>query len=111
MKLIVNLDERYYTETEIDTKMLEIKTKLDSLIGFTAQIVTELPSTGETGVIYLILNESATENNIYDEYIYVNDAYELIGSTNVDLTGYVTQTVLDSRLGDIETILDNIVGV
>ncbi len=96
-----NHDERYYTETEIDAKVNNINSQINSLIGFTATIVNSLPSTGEVGVMYLKLNTSASvEGNIYDEYIWVNNKFEKIGSTEttVDLSGYVTQTEMTTEL-------------
>jgi hypothetical protein len=98
-----NHDERYYTETEIDAKVNNINSQINSLIGFTATIVTSLPSTGEVGVMYLKLNTSASvEGNIYDEYIWVNNKFEKIGSTEttVDLSGYVTQTEMNTQLAN-----------
>jgi hypothetical protein len=98
-----NHDERYYTETEIDAKVTNINSQINSLIGFTATIVNSLPSTGEVGVMYLKLNTSASvEGNIYDEYIWVNNKFEKIGSTEttVDLSGYVTQTEMNTQLAN-----------
>lgn len=98
-----NHDERYYTETEIDVKVDNINSQINSLIGFTAIIVNSLPSTGEVGVMYLKLNTSASvEGNIYDEYIWVNNKFEKIGSTEttVDLSGYVTQTEMNTQLAN-----------
>lgn len=98
-----NHDERYYTETEIDAKVNNINSQINSLIGFTATIVTSLPATGEVGVMYLKLNTSASvEGNIYDEYIWVNNKFEKIGSTEttVDLSRYVTQTEMNTQLAN-----------
>lgn len=98
-----NHDERYYTETEIDVKVNNINSQINSLIGFTATIVNSLPSTGEVGVMYLKLNTSASvDGNIYDEYIWVNNKFEKIGSTEttVDLSGYVTQTEMNTQLAN-----------
>lgn len=98
-----NHDERYYTETEIDAKVNNINSQINSLIGFTATIVNSLPSTGEVGVMYLKLNTSdSVEGNIYDEYIWVNNKFEKIGSTEttVDLSGYVTQTEMNIQLAN-----------
>lgn len=59
----------------------------------------DLPATGQNGVIYLVPN-SGTTPNIYDEYIWYTDSsttpatsgYEKIGTTAVDLSGYVQYT-------------------
>lgn len=98
-----NHDERYYTENEIDAKVNNINSQINSLIGFTATIVNSLPATGEVGVMYLKLNTSASvEGNIYDEYIWVNNKFEKIGSTEttVDLSRYVTQTEMNTQLAN-----------
>lgn len=55
--------------------------------GITYEVVQTLPSTGEAGVIYLVPN-SGSGQNIYDEYIWTGTAFEKIGTTDVDLSGY-----------------------
>jgi hypothetical protein len=60
---------------------------------------SDLPATGTNGVIYLVPN-SGTAPNIYDEYIWYTDSsttpatsgYEKIGTTAIDLSGYVQFT-------------------
>ena len=87
----------------ISDDMILLKSKIDSLVGFIAKVVSELPATGENGVMYLKLNTSASvEGNIYDEYIWVNNKFEKIGSTEttVDLSGYVTQTEMNTQLAN-----------
>lgn len=65
------------------------------------QIVDELPTENiSTSTIYLILSDVQTEDNIYDEYIYVNGNWEHIGSTSVDLSDYVTKTYFNQNVGD-----------
>lgn len=50
---------------------------------------TGIPSIGGiSSVIYLVPNGNAG-SDIYNEYIYVNDNFECIGSTAVDLSGYI----------------------
>lgn len=87
----------------ISNDMILLKSKIDSLVGFIAKVVSELPATGENGVMYLKLNTSASvEGNVYDEYIWVNNKFEKIGSTEttVDLSGYVTQTEMNTQLAN-----------
>lgn len=57
--------------------------------GFHAEIVSVLPSTGETNILYLVAKSTTASGNGYDEYLYINGAWELIGSTDIDLSGYV----------------------
>lgn len=64
--------------------------------GVSIEVVQELPQTGESNVIYLVPKETMTAGNIFDEYIYTNNAWELIGSTDIDLSNYVQTN--DERL-------------
>lgn len=54
-------------------------------------IVSSLPATGQTGVIYLVAHSHGTGDG-YDEYIWLGSAYEKIGNTDVDLSGYLKKT-------------------
>ena len=51
-----------------------------------------LPSTGGTGVIYLVPKTTSGEENVYTEYIYINTSWEKIGDTAVDLSAYMKKT-------------------
>ena len=57
--------------------------------GFHAEIVAELPATGKTNILYLVAKTSAASGDGYDEYLYINGAFERVGSTDIDLSGYV----------------------
>ena len=63
--------------------------------GMEVEVVTELPETGKTNVIYLVPKENTEENDIFEEYLYINNEWELIGTTDIDLSGY--QTKIDSE--------------
>jgi hypothetical protein len=52
-----------------------------------------LPATGVTHTIYFVPKAGST-NDVYDEYLYINNAWEMIGNTQVDLSNYVTTTTL-----------------
>lgn len=64
---------------------------VSDITGVEFRVVQTLPQTGEAGVIYLVSN-SGTGTNVYDEYIWVSNAFEKIGTTDVDLSGYVQAT-------------------
>ena len=64
-------------------------------------VVNVLPTENiSTSTIYLVPSTTPGEENIYDEYIYVNGNWEHIGSTSVDLSDYVTKTYFNQNVGD-----------
>lgn len=62
-----------------------------------ASILPTLPETGRPNRIYFIPNEDPTEDNRYNEYLWVKDEtypdghWELVGPTTIDLTDYATK--------------------
>ena len=54
-------------------------------VGFSTQIVEELPTEGDPRVIYLVPAEDEQEENIYNEYMYIEGEWECIGSTAVSV--------------------------
>jgi hypothetical protein len=58
-----------------------ITTAIDGINQFEVAIVSDLPTSDiNTHTIYFKSN-SSSGNNIYDEYMYINNTWELIGST------------------------------
>lgn len=51
--------------------------------GFETRVVSSLPSSGDSGVIYLVDNGGSSPQK-YDEYIWVNNAFELLGGSSGD---------------------------
>lgn len=51
------------------------------------EVVDELPDTGEDNVIYLVPKEGSVGDE-KDEYVWIGDGYEHIGSTDVNLDDY-----------------------
>jgi hypothetical protein len=60
---------------------------------FKLTIVSELPETGEKMTLYFV-PKTGTDTDVHDEYIWIeeNNKYEYVGTTAVDLTGYVKNT-------------------
>lgn len=72
--------------------------------GMEYMVVEELPPEGESNVIYLIRN-TGEEDNIFDEYIFAETRYELIGTTKTDLSDYYTKEQVDSKVfNDIDVV-------
>lgn len=77
----------------------EVADAISDITGISFEVVATLPATGSTGVIYLVSN-SGSGMNAYDEYIWLDTAnrFEKIGTTDVDLSGYVTTTAMNTAL-------------
>lgn len=73
--------------------------------GFHAEIVSELPASGQSNILYLVAKSSAASGNGYDEYLYINGAWERVGSTDIDLSGYVQaadmHAITNTEISDI----------
>lgn len=80
-------DSGYQTASDVSSA---INSAIAGITGISFEIVQVLPATGDPGTIYLILASSGATGDIYDEWIYINNAWEKIGSTAVDLTDYTT---------------------
>ncbi len=81
----------YYTKTQTYTKD-EINSLISNIKSFNAEIVTELPiSNISTTTIYLVAKTDTENNDYYDEYLYINNVWEMIGNTKIDLANYYTK--------------------
>ena len=86
--------ENYYKKSETFTKQ-EVNNLISAITTMDIQVVQTLPTEYiSTTTIYLVPKTTAEQNDAYDEYIYVSNAWEHIGSTDIDLSGY--QTKIDS---------------
>lgn len=98
-----------------DAELHEICTALQLQIStipkFNIEVVETLPDNNiSTTTIYLVPNND-NDGNMYDEYIFTNNEWELIGTQTMDLSGYATEAYVDEKIGDIETALDNIIAI
>ena len=75
------------------------------ITGFHAEIVTELPASGQSNILYLVAKSTAASGDGYDEYLYINGAWERVGSTDIDLSGYVQASemhaITNTEISDI----------
>lgn len=89
-----------------------LKSLIDAIKSFSIIVLQEgedLPEIGNPNTIYFKKKEGS-DKDIYNEYIYIETAWELIGSTEVDLSNYYTKdqvyskTEVDEKIPDIETV-------
>jgi len=74
-------------------------------LGFDVEIVQALPQTGDAQTIYMLPKADSAATDVYDEYIYTNNAWEKIGNTQTDLSQYYTKSETDTLLNGKQTTL------
>lgn len=98
----VNNLTNYYLKSETYTKS-EVQQLLSTISSLKLEVVTNLPTTNiSSNTIYLKPLDSAKENNIYEEYIYINSKWETIGTTAVDLTNYALKEDIPTKISELE---------
>ena len=77
----------------VDTNIGYISALRQAIAGaLTRKIVTELPTEDiDPNCIYMILKTTPQTNNVYNEWMYISNAWELIGDTQLDLSDYYTK--------------------
>ena len=80
-------DQQYQTRSEVQ--------QLISAAGsMKKEIVATLPQTGRDNVLYLKGPKTGASGNIYEEYLWLSNKWELVGNTetNVDLSAYLQKS-------------------
>lgn len=76
-----------------------VATKLYADSKLKKEIVESLPTENiDPQTLYLLPNEDAKENSTYTTYMYINEAWEIIGSQHVDLENYYTKDEIDDKI-------------
>lgn len=86
-----------------------IKSAVGKITSFEYKIVDSLPavSDGKKGVVYLVAHSGGTNQNSYDEYIFLpadgstEARYEKIGTTDIDLTPYAKKTEIPTKVSQL----------
>lgn len=95
----VNDLTNYYKKSETYTKT-EVDNLVDVIPKFSIAVVNALPTESiQNTTIYLVQSGNNT-SNLYTEYIYVNNAWEILGAQEVDLSGYVRKSDIATQSAD-----------
>lgn len=90
----------YYTVNDVYNKS-EVRALIGAVETLTMEVVSSLPvSDISTTTIYLL---KPTGSNVYDEYVYINDAWVKIGTTDMDLSGYMLTADFNVAIADYFT--------
>ena len=93
-----------YTKTETDNAIAAAIAAADHL---SREIVEALPENANDNVIYMVRRKGGTGQDVYNEYMYINGAWEIIGDTSVDLTGYAkTEDILVKSVSSDFTVTE-----
>lgn len=106
-----SLGDEAISVPEVDAKIASAVGKITS---FEYKIVDSLPATseGKKGVVYLVAHSGSTNQNSYDEYIFLPAEgstaarYEKIGTTDIDLTPYAKKTEIPTKVSQLSNDLD-----
>lgn len=103
----------YYTKTQIDSQIDTLEGQISAIPKFAIQVVESLPDSDISATTIYLLKTSETETgNLYTEYIYVNSAWESLGTQKLDLSDYVTTTALNEAIAnfliesDVQELID-----
>ena len=109
---ITNLTDdlvNYYKKSETYTKT-EIDNKISAIPKFSIEVVSQLPTEDISDTTVYLVPSQSEPSDIYKEYIYVNNSWELLGIQKVDLSNYYTKSEVDSLLSnkvDSSTLTNN----
>lgn len=93
----------YYTKSQTYTQT-EVQQLIAAIPNFSVEVVSSLPAEGETMTLYLV-PKTGTAPDVYEEYVWVtsSSSYELLGTTAVDLTGYLQTSDIATTLSASST--------
>lgn len=103
----ITFDDTYDASTESENAIQhkavaaiieDLRGKISEIPKFRVEVVEELPEVGEDAVVYLVKETGEETLNLYEEYIWTNDTFELLGRQELDLTNYVTSGDLTEAL-------------
>ena len=100
----------YYTKSETYTKT-EVNTLVSAIPKFAIVVVDELPTEDISPTTIYLLRSGEEEHNLFTEYIYVDNAWEMLGAQKIDLSDYYTMEEVDYLLPKNISDLNDDVGV
>ena len=97
-----------YTKTQTDAKIDEKIAASQHLTKIVLGDQEELPDATEAvdNAIYMKKVDGGAGNQYYEEFIVINDQWEKIGDTAVDLSNYATQSWVTSQIEPVSTKAD-----
>ena len=90
-----------YTKGEVDSAISAAVANADHL---KRAIVEDLPEVGEAdeNTIYMVGDGAGEGNQKYEEFMLINGAFEKIGDSAVELTGYATEAFVTGKIAALD---------
>lgn len=75
---------------------------------FDVEIVNSLPASGSISTMYCVPLPSEQQTTVkkYEEYFYISNAWEKVGTATIDLSGYYTKTEADAITDALDDKID-----
>lgn len=90
---------------ENETKKISIQQLLDTVKNnitiLNIKLVESVDEVVNENILYLIPNDDEDDENIYNEYMLINNNVELIGGSKIDLSSYYTKEDVNKLLPDV----------
>lgn len=67
---------------------------------FQILVVDELPEEGSENTLYLVPSDDPEQDNVYTEYIWTGTAFEMVGTTAIDISNMVTTDTNQNIIGE-----------
>lgn len=99
-----NNDNQLVSKKNVNDAIAEA---IGSISSFSLLPVDVLPTENiQTNIIYAVPSDDPKEKDVRIEYIYINDDWEVIGSTKIDLSNYYTKAEIDAKLAELTTLVE-----
>ncbi len=84
----------------------ELSEKISAIPKFAIEVVNELPTSDiSVSTVYLLKTSDTETGNLYTEYIYVNNAWEKLGTQTLDLSDYYHKNEVNTLLNTKQNTL------
>lgn len=68
-----------------------IQNAIKDITGLDVEVVDSLPETGVSNTLYYVKKTDPESQNEFDEYMWINGKWEFIGTSELELSNYVSQ--------------------
>ena len=91
----------FATVDYVEGEVSKLEQAIGGIVHFTTKVVSTTDEVTETGILYLIKDESVAGVDKYNEYLFIDGQAVLIGDTTTDLSNYYTKEEVDAELKEL----------